>query len=158
MLFLISVDMLSNSFKYLGKDIANSLIYATSNPFIGLFVGIIVTAIIQSSSTSTTMIVAFVASNVITLTDAVPMMIGANIGTTITSTLVSIGFISKRKEFRRAVSAGVIHDFFNIFMVLILFPLEYYYGFLSNVASQIAAYFFSPAAQPVQPRHHRVRA
>lgn len=145
MFFLISVDMLSNSFKYLGKDIANSLIYATSNPFIGLFVGIIVTAIIQSSSTSTTMIVAFVASNVLTLTDAVPMMIGANIGTTITSTLVSIGFISKRKEFRRAVSAGVIHDFFNIFMVLILFPLEYYYGIISKTSISIASFIYSTA-------------
>lgn len=148
--FLLSVDLLSNSFRYLGKDIANSFIYATSNPFIALFVGLLITAIIQSSSTSTAMIVAFVASGSITVVDAVPMVMGANIGTTITSTLVSVGFISRKKEFRKAVSAGVIHDFYNIITVSVFFPLEYYYQLLSNAASRIAGLLhLSPEANSI---------
>lgn len=101
---------------------------------------------IQSSSTTTAMVVALVASGSITLESAVPIIMGANIGTTITSTIVSLGFISKKKEFRRAVSAGTYHDFFNILTVIILFPLEYYYGFLSGLSSQITGYFFKPVA------------
>jgi solute carrier family 34 (sodium-dependent phosphate cotransporter) len=136
--FLLCVDLLSNGFKYLGKDVANSLIVATSNPFIGLFVGLLITAIIQSSSTTTSMIVAFVAAGLVEISNAVPMIIGANIGTTITSTLIAVGFINKHKEFRKAIAAGVIHDFFNIVIVLLLFPLEYFYGIISKSAVWLA--------------------
>lgn len=129
--------MIGYSFKLLGKGAAESIITLTSNPFISLFIGLLITALIQSSSTSTSMIVAVVASGSIGLTEAVPMIMGANIGTTLTSTLVSLGFITKRNEFRKAISAGVVHDFFNIMTVIILFPLEYYYGVLSNLASSI---------------------
>ena len=79
------------------------------------------------------------------LQSAVPIIMGANIGTTITSTIVSLGFISKKKEFRRAVAAGTYHDFFNILTAAILFPLEYYYGFLSSISVWIADLFFTPA-------------
>ena len=99
---------------------------------------------IQSSSTTTSLVVALVASGSITLQSAIPIIMGANIGTTITSTIVALGFMSKRKEFRRAVAAGTYHDFFNILTAVILFPLEYYYGFLSNIAQWIAAFFFTP--------------
>jgi sodium-dependent phosphate cotransporter len=75
---------------------------------------------------------------------------GANIGTTITSTIVSLGFINKKKEFRRAVAAGTYHDFFNILTVIVLFPLEYYYGFLSSVSTLIANSFFTPVLKPVE--------
>ncbi len=113
----------------------DSILTLTANPFVGLFIGLLITAVIQSSSTSTAMIVAVVASGSIGLTEAIPMVMGANIGTTLTSTLVSLSFITKSVEFRKAISAGVVHDFFNIFVVIILFPLEYYYGLLSTLAT-----------------------
>ncbi|MEJ2004323.1 MAG: Na/Pi symporter, partial [Cyclobacteriaceae bacterium] len=116
---------MGDSFNNLGREVAESIITATSNPFIGLFIGLLVTALIQSSSTTTSMIVALVASGSITLANAVPMIMGANIGTTLTSTIVSLGYIAKREEFKRAIAAGTVHDFFNILTVLILFPLEY---------------------------------
>ncbi len=137
-LFLLAIDLIGYSFKLLNKDVAESIIQLTSNPFIGLFIGLLITALIQSSSTSTSMVVAIVASGSIGLTEAIPIIMGANIGTTLTSTLVSLSYITKKNEFRKAMSAGVVHDFFNILVVIILFPLEYYYGILSNLSSYIS--------------------
>ncbi len=139
-----------SSLQHLGTLATETILLATSNPFTGLFIGLLVTAMLQSSSTTTSMVVALVASGAITLQSAVPIIMGANVGTTITSTIVSLGFINKKKEFRRAVAAGTYHDFFNILTVIVLFPLEYYYGFLSSVSSQIANYFFKPSAVQVQ--------
>jgi len=95
-------------------------------------------------------VVALVASGSITIESAMPIIMGANIGTTITSTIVSMGFINKKKEFRRAFTAGTYDGFFNILTVLILFPLEYYYGFLSKLSVLIAGYFFNPTVAPVE--------
>ncbi|MGJ3235384.1 Na/Pi symporter [Marivirga sp.] len=134
-LFLLAIDFIGYSFRLLNKDIAESIINLTSNPFISLFIGLLITAIIQSSSTSTSMIVAIVASGSIEFSDAIPMIMGANIGTTLTSTLVSLSFITNRDEFRKAIGAGVVHDFFNILVVALLFPLEYNYGILTNLSS-----------------------
>lgn len=134
-LFLLAIDFIGYSFRLLNKDIADSIINLTANPFISLFIGLLITAIIQSSSTSTSMIVAIVASGSIEFSDAIPMIMGANIGTTLTSTLVSLSFITNREEFRKAIGAGVVHDFFNILVVAILLPLEYNYGVLTHLSS-----------------------
>jgi sodium-dependent phosphate cotransporter len=118
---------------------------------VGLFIGLLITAILQSSSTTTALTVAFVVSGSLTLQSAVPIIMGANVGTTITCMVVSLGFINRKKEFKRAVSAGSLHVFFNILTVVILFPLEYYYGFLSGLSSRLASYFFEPSkTQTVQ--------
>lgn len=135
LLFIFSIDMLTVSMTKLNSDLANEIFKATNNPFVGLFVGLLITALVQSSSTVTAMIVAVVASNAISLQQAVPMVMGANIGTTITSTLVAFSYIMKKNEFKKALSAGVLHDVFNILTVMILFPLEIYFGFLSSTAS-----------------------
>jgi sodium-dependent phosphate cotransporter len=136
--------------QYLGKAAAESIILATSNPFTGLFIGLLITALIQSSSAVTSMVVALVASGAMTIEGAVPIIMGANVGTTITSTIVSLGFITKKKEFMRAVSAGTYHSFFNILTVFILFPLEYYYGFLSTLSEYFASEFFHQPIGPVK--------
>ncbi|MFD2034064.1 Na/Pi symporter [Belliella marina] len=142
LLFMFSIDMLTVSMLQLNSDIARDILQSTNNPFVGLFIGLLMTALIQSSSTVTAMIVAVVASGNLSLMQAVPLVMGANIGTTITSTLVSFSFIMKKGEFKKALSAGVIHDIFNIITVIILFPLEMYFGFLSNAASYLTHTFF----------------
>ena len=129
---------MSDSFAHLSQPVVGSIIEAASNPFIGLFIGLLVTALIQSSSTSTTLIVAAVASGSIDFHNAVPMIMGANIGTTITSTIVALGFIGKKNVFNKAISAAVVHDYFNILVVLLLFPLELKYGLLSEAAENIS--------------------
>ncbi len=140
-IFLISISLLSASFKLFGEDFANTLIQTTSNPFVGLFIGILATSLIQSSSTTTSMIVSFVASGALTIEGAIPMVMGANIGTTVTNTLVSMGHITRKEEFKRAMSCSSIHDIFNIFTVLILFPLEMATGYLRKTATFLAGIF-----------------
>lgn len=135
--------------QHLGRSVTESILLATVNPFNALFIGLLVTAMLQSSSTTTSLVVALVASGSLPMESAIPIIMGANVGTTITSTIVSLGFINKKKEFRRAVAAGTYHDFFNILTVVILFPLEYYYGFLSNLSSWIAQGIFKPSTEPV---------
>jgi solute carrier family 34 (sodium-dependent phosphate cotransporter) len=148
-LFVFALDLMVSSLQHIGKSAAETIIQATSNPFTALFIGLLITAMIQSSSTTTALVVALVASGSITLESAIPIIMGANVGTTITSTIVSLGFINKKKEFRRAAAAGTYDGFFNILTVVILFPLEYYYGFLSGISQWIATYFFNPSASPV---------
>lgn len=150
-IFLFALDLMISSLQHLGKTAAETIILATSNPFTGLFIGLLITAIIQSSSATTSMVVALVASGAITLEGAVPIIMGANVGTTITSTIVSLGFITRKKEFRRAVAAGTYHDFFNILTVVILFPLEYYFGFLSGLSGSLAALLFNQPIGPSKP-------
>ncbi len=139
--FLVSISLLSASFKVFGEGFANKLIQTTSNPFVGLFIGILATSIIQSSSTTTSMIVGFVASGALTVEGAIPMVMGANIGTTVTNTLVSLGHITRKEEFKRAFSCSCVHDIFNVFIVLLLFPLEMATGYLRRTAGFLAEAF-----------------
>lgn len=149
LVFLFALDLMISSFQQLGKAAAETILLATSNPFTALFIGLLITAIIQSSSATTSMVVALVASGSLTLESAIPIIMGANVGTTITSTIVSLGFIAKKKEFIRAVSAGTYHDFFNILTVIILFPFEYFYGLLSGISHQIAVSFFHEPVEQI---------
>ncbi len=142
LLFLLAIELLVASLKVLGESATETILLATSNPFTAFFIGLLVTAIIQSSSTTTSLTVAMVASGSLSIESAVPIVMGANIGTTITSTLISLGFINKKKEFQRAVAAGTYHDFFNILTAVILFPLEYYYNFLSRLAVWLTSWIY----------------
>ena len=148
-IFLFALDLMISSLQHLGTPAAETIILATSNPFTGLFVGLLITALIQSSSAVTSMVVALVASGSMTIEGVIPIIMGANVGTTITSIIVSLGFITRKKEFKRAVSAGAYHNFFNILTVIILFPLEYYYGFLSGLSEYMASAFFNQPIGPV---------
>jgi len=141
-LFMFSIDLLTMSMVKLNNNFAEELFQATNNPFVGLFIGLLITALVQSSSMVTSMIVAVVASGNLTLMQAVPLVMGANIGTTLTSTLVAFSYIMKKGEFKRALTAGVVHDIFNILTVMILFPLEIYFGFLNRSASFLTNTFF----------------
>jgi sodium-dependent phosphate cotransporter len=66
---------------------------------------------------------------------------GANIGTTVTNTLVAVAHMPRKEEFRRAFAGATIHDFFNLLSVLILFPLELHTRYLEKTASIVASQF-----------------
>ena len=97
---------------------------------LGFFIGVLVTSIVQSSSTTTSIIVGMVAAEAIGVRGAIFMVMGANLGTTITAKLVSLGHITRTAEFRRAFAAASVHDAFNLITTAILFPLEYFFGVL----------------------------
>lgn len=142
-LFLLSIKLLGHSFKLFGEGFAESMIQMTSNPFAGLIIGIVATSLIQSSSTTTSLVVGMVAGGALTLENAIPIIMGANIGTTITNTLVSFGHITRRAEFKRAFSASIVHDFFNVLAVIVLFPIEMFFHPIQKSASILENIFSS---------------
>lgn len=133
--FFLGLDLMGLSFKLFGKGFAELLIARTANPFVGLLVGILATSLVQSSSTTTSMTVGLVAAGALTIDGAIPIIMGANIGTSVTNTLVSMAQITRREEFRRAFAGATLHDFFNLLTVVILFPLELYFHVLRRSAS-----------------------
>ena len=137
-LFLVGVSSLESGIKLLGADIQESLFSSVSNPLAGLFVGLLGTVLVQSSSASTSVIVGLVASGVLGFDHAIPMVMGANIGTTVTNTLVSLGHMRRSVEFRRAFAAATVHDVFNVAIVAILLPLELATGVISGLAERIS--------------------
>jgi len=136
-IFLVGVSSLESGIKVMGADTQASLFESVNNPIAGLFVGILGTVLVQSSSASTSVVVGLVASGALGVDAAVPMIMGANIGTTVTNTLVSLGSIRQSDEFKRAFAAATVHDFFNLFAVAILLPIELFTGALSNIATSI---------------------
>lgn len=137
--FMLIIELMVRGFSLIGSGLVQEIIGITSNPFIGLFIGLLATALIQSSSTVTAALVAMVASGTITLENAVPIVMGANVGTTLTSTMISLVYITNdNKEYKRAVITGASHNMFNILSVIVMFPLEYYFGFLTKMSRQAA--------------------
>jgi sodium-dependent phosphate cotransporter len=136
-LFLGAVRLLEGGIKGFGSDFTDALFQGVSNPLAGLAVGILGTVLVQSSSVSTTTIVGLVASGILNVESAVPMIMGANIGTTVTNTLVALAHMRQSTEFRLAFTAATMHDFFNLMAVGILLPLELLTGVLSKTAEAI---------------------
>jgi sodium-dependent phosphate cotransporter len=139
--FLVSIGMLGKAFKMFSGGFVGGLIESASNPLLGLFVGILATTLVQSSSTTTSLVVALVGSGGMPIATAIPIVMGANIGTSVTNTLVSLGHIGRGREFERAFAASTVHDFFNILAVIALFPLQLATNFLGILSSQMANLF-----------------
>ncbi len=134
-LFMFSLELMGTSLKMFGKDFAKTLIQTTTNPVVGLFIGILSTSIIQSSSSTTSIVVGMVSGGVLTVPNAIPIIMGANIGTSVTNILVSMAQINRSSEFQRAFAAAIVHDFFNVLSVIILFPVQYFTNFLGIAAT-----------------------
>jgi len=139
--FLVGVNGLGDGFKSLGDNVLDAFFAATENPFIGLMVGLLATSLVQSSSVTTSLVVALVAApdNPLPIANAVPMIMGANIGTTVTNTIVSMAHMGRKEEFRRAFAVATCHDFFNVITVAVLLPLEMMTGYLRYTAGKLSS-------------------
>ena len=144
-LLLVGVGAISDGFKAVAGNNARELFAFATNPLIALMVGMVATALTQSSSTVTSIVVGLVAGG-LPLSIAVPMVMGANIGTSLTSTLVSLGHVRNGVEFRRAFAAGTVHDSFNILAVLLLLPLELMFQPLERMAASSASLLWGGAS------------
>lgn len=122
--FFFAIELMSAAFKMAGRGFAEQLIETASDPLAGLILGFLATSIIQSSSTTTTIVVGLVASGALTIPLAIPIIMGANIGTTTTNTVVSMGHVTRPAEFERAFAASTVHDFFNVLAALTILPIE----------------------------------
>lgn len=136
-LLVAAVSIIGLGFKSAVGERATGLFDAVGNPITGLVVGLLATALVQSSSSVTSIIVGLVAGG-LPVPLAVPMVMGANIGTSVTNTLVSLTHITDRSQFRRAFAAATVLDMFNLLAVLILFPLELPFHPLESISLHVA--------------------
>jgi len=132
--FFLGIELMGLAFKLFGKGFAETLMTRAANPFVKLIIKILATSLVQSSSTTTSMTVGLVAAGALSIEGAIPIIMGANIGTSVTNTLVSLGHVTRREEFRRAFAGATVHDFFNWLTVAVLFPLELATGYLAKIA------------------------
>lgn len=139
-LFLVGVKLLESGIKGVGSDYTDALFEAVSSPLSALFVGVLATVLVQSSSVTTATIVGLVSAGVVEVDTAVYMVMGANIGTSVTNTLVSLTHVRRTESFQRAFAAATMHDFFNLIAVAILLPLQLATGALSSLATWFAGF------------------
>ena len=130
----------------MGGGFAEGLLQVTSNPLLGLFSGMFATVLVQSSSVTTSIVVGLVAAGSLPMGGAIPMIMGANLGTSVTNTLVSLGYLKNQLHFRNAFAAATIHDIFNILTVLILLPIELATGILERSATALAGFLYGTSS------------
>ena len=135
-LFLVGINVLETAIKTAtmsgASQVKEALEAKDINPIVALSIGVLITVMVQSSSATTSMIVAAVGAGALPLTAAIPMVMGANIGTSVTSTLVSLGHVTRSEEFRRAYAGATVHDAFNLLTVAIMLPIELITAWMFN--------------------------
>lgn len=139
--FICSLSFLADSFRILGGPNIGGLFEndLLQNPVVGIMIGILVTVLVQSSSTSTSIIVGLVASGAAHVRTAIPMIMGANIGTSVTNTIVSFTQASNREEFSRAFACATIHDMFNWLTVIVMLIFENITRFLETITAEMVS-------------------
>ncbi|XP_072040134.1 sodium-dependent phosphate transport protein 2C-like [Amphiura filiformis] len=146
-IFVCSLDFLSSAFRLLGGAAAGNVLndhFLLSNPICGLMIGVLVTVLVQSSSTSTSIVVAMVSADIIRVPQAIPIVMGANIGTSVTNTIVAMGQVQDRDEFRRAFAGATLHDMFNWLSVVILLLIEVMFHYLEALSKAVVNGFNIP--------------
>uniref|UniRef100_A0A0B7BCE4 Sodium-dependent phosphate transport protein 2B n=1 Tax=Arion vulgaris TaxID=1028688 RepID=A0A0B7BCE4_9EUPU len=139
-MFICSLDFLSSAFRLLGGEAAGRVFQQSdilTNPVAGLMIGVLVTVLVQSSSTSTSIVVSMVGAGILDIRTAIPITMGANIGTSVTNTIVALGQMNDKGEFRRAFAGATVHDMFNWLTVIVLLPLELISGYLFHLTEAI---------------------
>ncbi|XP_062871109.1 solute carrier family 34 member 2b [Trichomycterus rosablanca] len=149
-IFVCSLDVLSSAFQLVGGKAAGDIFQdnvVLANPVAGLVIGVLVTVMVQSSSTSSSIVVSMVSSGLLEVKSAVPIIMGANIGTSVTNTIVAVMQAGDRNEFRRAFAGATVHDFFNWLSVLVLLPLEVATGVLYKITKLLIDSFHIQTGQ-----------
>lgn len=121
--FLFGLDLLGTSFRVVGGCTAASLLGSDTNPLASVMIGVIATALLQSSSTTTSIIVSLVSGG-LDVQQGIYMVMGANVGTSITSMLVSLSHLGDGEELERAFAGASVGFCFKFLTVIILLPLE----------------------------------
>jgi len=139
---MIAVGLLSQGFRSVsgGAAGATAIFEFATNPIVGVLLGVLATSLVQSSSAVTSVIVGLVGGG-LPVAMAIPMIMGSNMGTTVTNTLAALGNLREDKAFNRSFSAATVHDFFNLFTILIFLPIEMLFHPLERLAGSLAKFF-----------------
>jgi phosphate:Na+ symporter len=139
-LLFLGMDMMKEAITPLKElDAFKTAITSFNNPIVGIFTGFIITAVLQSSSATTGLLIAIAGSGLMTIDMAYPILFGENIGTCVTAMLAGIGANKTAKR------AALMHLIFNvlgtlIFLIFLRIPVQYLVGIISpdNIERQIA--------------------
>jgi phosphate:Na+ symporter len=139
MLFL-GMDMMKDAITPLKElDAFKTAITSFNSPIVGIFTGFVITAVLQSSSATTGLLIAIAGSGLMTIDMAYPILFGENIGTCVTAMLAGIGANKTAKR------AALMHLIFNvlgtlIFLIFLRIPVQYFVEIISpdNIERQIA--------------------
>lgn len=141
-MIFVGLDVMSASMSaFSDSEAVRNAIAAVSNPFLLLLIGLVITAIIQSSSATTSILITMAGVDLIDLKSAIFLTLGINIGTCVTAVLASIGATTNGKR------ASVVHLMFNIFGSLVFFILasflpidEWLSAIFPEIETQIAMF------------------
>jgi len=131
--FLLGLDLLGSSAKVMGGCTAGSMLGDDTNPIASLMVGILATVLLQSSSTTTSIVVSLVGAGSVNTSQGIYMIMGANIGTSVTNTIVAMGQMGDGDQLERAFAGATVHDMFNFLTVAVLLPVEVVTGYLEEL-------------------------
>jgi sodium-dependent phosphate cotransporter len=146
--FLVGLTLMGDAFKVLGGKDAGRLFDVADNPIAGLMTGILSTVLVQSSSTSTSVVVAMVGADQLSVSNGIPIIMGANIGTSVTNSIVSMAHVQDRIEYQRAFSGATVHDMFNMLTVSVFLPMEVIFGAMEGEGGPLywLSYVFAESA------------
>merc|ERR1711990_106644 len=136
--FLLTLSIMGTGFKLLGGKDSAKMFDVADNPISALLIGVLATVLVQSSSTTTSIIVSMVGADELSVNIAIFMIMGANIGTSVTNTIVAMGHFSNADDLRRGFAAATVHDMFNMLNVLVMLPLNWIYPFLQKMTYEMA--------------------
>jgi len=139
--FLVGLDILATGAKVMGGCAGGQLFGDNTNPVAGLMVGIIATVFMQSSSTTTSIVISLCGAGSISVNQGIYMAMGANIGTSVTNTLVALGQLGDGDQLERAFAGATVHDMFNFLSVGLFFPIELITGYLYHLTKACVSTF-----------------
>ena len=135
--YLFSLDLLGTGAKVVSGCRGGMIFGEALNPISAVMVASLATALLQSSSTTTSIVVALVSDGAVSVEDGVYLIMGANIGTSITNDIMALAQFLNEDELERSFGAACLHDIFNILTVCVLLPFEVLTGYLESVTRLI---------------------
>jgi sodium-dependent phosphate cotransporter len=142
--FIASIVFIKESIVLIGLDQVQNFIGLVDNTVSGVFAGWFGTALLQSSGAFDSIIIAFVSVGAMPVSIAVATIIGAEVGTTVTTQLVSVVgyFRQERDKFRTSFLVAMLHYWYNFSTLIIFFFVEFFFGTFTAIA-QGGSIFFS---------------
>lgn len=154
---IVGINLILDGVYNVGSASTTRMYDMARDPLIGLLIGILATALVQSSTTTTTLTVAAVGTGIVSVPVAIPIIMGANIGTTMTALLVAFSYMGERREFKKAFTTAAMHLWFNMLVVVVLFTIEMLFHPLQSISGQLTEAFLG-AGDTTAPTTHVVRA
>ncbi|KJH40912.1 sodium-dependent inorganic phosphate transporter [Dictyocaulus viviparus] len=136
-LYICSLSNVSTAFSLLGSRGLGKVIKASpliNDPISAVVVGMLATVVLQSATTTTNVLVGMVAANMVSVHEAIPVMIGAELGGTLVNAIVSLVYSRKPEQFQRAFAAATLGDVFSLCCIFVILPFELATSFIEKLS------------------------